>query len=128
LVVMKMIILVATAALVLLHQPASPASKAIKLEGMEYLKARRVILGHGWRPSAGSCRGPDVSARTCATYPEVGICSGLGNGPCGMTFVRRSRCLLLSTIGGAPQAKPGDTVIVDVTFRPAPCPKEQTPD
>jgi hypothetical protein len=121
---MKLVALAAAAALVF-PQIASAASpkKGAKLEGMEYLKARHIILGYGWTPFSGNCSGPDVSNRTCASYPEVGNCTGVGVGLCDMTFVRRNRCLELVTIGGAPQDKPGDTVVRDVTFRHAPCPK-----
>jgi hypothetical protein len=124
---MKSIMLTALAVL-LVWQPAwAEASKRpAKLEGMEYLAARKVVLGFGWRPLAGHCSGADLSAETCAKFPEVGNCTGVGAGFCDMTFVRRDRCLVLVTIGGAPQNKPGDTLVRDVTFSRAPCPKNPT--
>jgi hypothetical protein len=125
---MKVITLTAAAAFTLLHQPIFAASvltspkRPAKLEGMEYLEARKVILGFGWRPSSGDCSGPDVDERTCAKYPEIDTCTGVGIGLCGMKFVRRNRCLVLITIGGAPQRQAGDTLVRDVTFLRGPCP------
>ena len=124
---MKRITLTTAATVMLLHptiaatagmSPSGPA----KLEGMEYLEARKVILGYGWRPSNGDCGGPDVDEQTCAKYPEIDHCTGVGIGLCGMEFVRRDRCLILITIGGAPQDQPGDTLVRDVTFLRGPCP------
>jgi hypothetical protein len=101
-----------------------PARMPAKLEEMEYLEARKVIVGYGWQPLTGDCSGPDVSAQTCARYPEVGNCTGVGIGLCDMTFVRRDRCLVVVTVGGAPQAEAGDTTVRDVSFQRGPCSKE----
>lgn len=125
---MKRTIVVAAAAVMLLQLPAfsqaqeKSAKGPDRLEGMEYIKARNVILDYGWRPSPGDCGGPDVNDQTCTKYPEVHRCTGVGIGLCTMKFVRGNRCLILEAIGGAPQDHPGDTTIREVTFRHAPCP------
>jgi hypothetical protein len=125
---MRVIVLAVGTALTLLHQPtiaesaAKPQISSAKLEGMEYLEARKVILSFGWVPARAACSGPDVNDQTCTKYPELDNCTGVGIGLCGMNFVRRNRCLILVTIGGAPQEQPGDTVIRDVAFRRGSCP------
>lgn len=112
---MRAIILAVAAPLLMVLHPAA-AKNAIRLENMEYLKARKIILGYGWAPVAGSCQGPDVDHHTCATYPEIDNCSGVGIGYCDMAFRRGRQCLYLITIGGAPQDEPGDTEVRDVRF------------
>ena len=103
---------------------AENVQTSIRLEGMEYLQARRIVLGYGWEPLPGDCRGGGTSDEICAQFPEIGNCSGVGVGFCDMTFVRRDRCLRLVTIGGAPDGSPGDTTVRDVRFARAPCPKD----
>jgi hypothetical protein len=124
---MKLVSLAAAGAAMMVHAPTAmaagkPLTTPAKLEGMEYLKARKVILSYGWMPSPGECSGPDVSDQTCSQYPEIDNCTGVGIGLCGMDFVRRDRCLVLVTIGGAPQSQPGDTLVRDVSFLRGPCP------
>jgi len=58
---------------------AGSATKPAKLEGMDYDKARTVILGYGWKPFPRGCGGL-VDASTCARYPELGYCQGTGRG------------------------------------------------
>jgi hypothetical protein len=70
-----------------------------ELVGMRYLAARKVILSHGWRPSHGECQGIAVD---CRQFPEINTCSGVELGLCGMHFVRRNRCLTVTTVGGPP--------------------------
>src|SRR5438445_7564075 len=74
------------------HAFAGPrtATKHVKLEGMGYLKARRIILSYGWKPVVGAC---EADKDTCQRYPEVDACSCCGTAPCGMAFVRRNQCL-----------------------------------
>jgi hypothetical protein len=121
---MKRIALALATALLMAPQPV-PAKKPTKLEDMEYLRARKIILRSGWVPVLGECRGPDVNDHTCATYPEVGNCTGVGIGYCDMTFRRGEQCLYLVTIGGAPQDKPGDTEVRDVRFSRGQCVKNR---
>ncbi len=121
---MNRIFLVLAAVAVLPPHPAASATKSVKLENMEYLQARKIILGYGWVPVPGNCHGPDVDGHTCATYPEVGNCTGVSIGICDMTFSKANRCLLVVTIGGAPQDQPGDTEIRDVTFSKRACRKD----
>jgi hypothetical protein len=87
---------------------------------MSYPKARRVILGYGWKPKAGNCSGGGTTVSICKKYPEVGNCSGTGAGYCDMTFTRRRRCLRIITAGGPPGP---DAVVQDVVFSAAPCSK-----
>jgi hypothetical protein len=123
---MRPILLAAASGLLLLSQPlwskpaASAAVRPARLEGMEYLKARRIILGYGWRPFRGACSGV-VGPQSCARFPEIDNCSGTGEGLCSMAFARGGRCLILVTAGSAPADQPGDTVVRDVTFNRGVC-------
>ena len=99
--------------------PAS-SSKPMKLEGMDYLRARAIILSFGWKPLVGHCEA-DESA--CQRYPEIEACSCCGTAPCAMVFVKQNRCLVVGTIGGAPQAEEADTVVTDVSFMRGHCSK-----
>ena len=119
---MKFTIVAAMAVLLLPPQSALAAKRPTKLEGMVYVKARPIILGYGWRPLPGDCGGADQL--TCARYPEIGNCSGTGVGFCDMTFTRRSRCLVIVTVGGEPRAdKRGEPTVRDLQFRVGPCSK-----
>ncbi|WP_443750732.1 hypothetical protein [Asticcacaulis solisilvae] len=111
------------AALRLAPQKAQPAAdKTLKLEYMEYVSARKVILGYGWKPVSGPCM--QVDDKTCAAFPEIGSCAAVDPGECGMVFVRQDRCLYLTTTGGQPDPSgPGDTQVEDVSFRSGPCSK-----
>ena len=99
--------------------------KQVKLEGMDYDKARAVILGYGWKPFPGECAGPPIDKSICGFYPELGYCQGTGRGYCGMTFAKENRCLILTTVE-SPPGRGGYTVITDVFFRPGPCSKDPT--
>lgn len=124
---MKPVMLAAAVAVMLLGQPlwSSPAPSAAgrpaRLEGMEYLKARKIILGYGWKPFRGECNGPDVDSGTCQRYPEIDDCTGVGIGLCAMTFARGNLCLHVVTVGGAPHDEPGDTAVRHLTFRRGRC-------
>ena len=102
---------------------AAPA-KPIKLEGMEYNKARQIILGYGWKPLRGACTGGGADTKICAPFPEIDDCSGSGQGYCGMNFVKLNQCLIIVTTGGAPHLHTGDTHIDGVMFRHGACPKD----
>jgi hypothetical protein len=109
-------------ALLLGQEAHAQAGAPAKLEGMEYLRAREIILGYGWRPRAGECRNSGEAERNCARYPEISVCSGTGLGYCAMTFVKTGRCLVVTTIGGVPQEKPGDTHVDHLRFFTGSCP------
>ncbi len=99
-------------------------TRPAKLEGMTYVRARQVILSYGWYPLRGNCGGGGAGVLTCRQYPEIGNCSGSSPGYCDMTFVRKSRCLTIVTVGGAPVGRGGDTVIESVMFSRGRCSKE----
>jgi hypothetical protein len=99
---------------------ATPSSRPLRLEGMDYLPARRIILGYGWQPVTGPCWGISVD---CASFPEIDSCSCCGQAPCGMFFRRRNWCLIVGTIGGPPVAGQSDTQVTDVYFRRGHCSK-----
>ena len=101
---------------------AGSATKTAKLEGMDYDKARTVVLGYGWKPFRRGCGGL-ANESTCARYPEVGYCQGTGRGFCGMTFTKESRCLYLTTVE-SPPGQGGYTVIYDVRFSRGLCQKD----
>ena len=103
-------------------QAASRSVQSEKLERMDYTRARNIILGYGWKPMSGACE--QVSENTCARFPEIGSCSGVAPGYCGMVFVKQDKCLYLTTTGGEPEGdRDGDTRVETVTFRGGPCSK-----
>ena len=123
--------MLAMASAILIIQPfsgpvhAQSVKKPGKLEGKDYLTARKAILSYGWTPLQGDCSGGGTDNDTCATYPEIGNCSGTGVGFCDMTFVRRDRCLIVVTVGGEPKAtRRGEPKVRDVQFRRGPCSKD----
>jgi hypothetical protein len=75
--------------------PTSSAS----IEGMEYEKARSIILDDGWKPWSGPC---EADKNTCAKYPEINSCSESLPVYCGMDFIQKNQCLVVSTVGEAP--------------------------
>lgn len=95
--------------------------RPVRLEGMDYVPARRIILSYGWVPAHGLCR--DMTESECASFPEIDMCSGVFPAYCGMTFTRRNRCLYVTTSAGPPVAgqEESDTHIVSVEFRRGPC-------
>jgi hypothetical protein len=116
---MKPITLAVAMAVSLVPQPAASAKKPIKLEGMEYSKARRVILGYGWTPWTGHC---EADPQTCAAFPEVDVCSASFPIQCGMRFVRRGSCLMVGTAGEAPPGfEEGEPHVEGVHFRRSSC-------
>lgn len=100
------------------------ADAAPRLEDMDYLAAREVIVGLGWQPLGGPCEGLTNDA-VCAEFPEIGNCSGTGLGYCDMTFRRADRCLVVVTTGGSPdRSQPRGTSVDWVRFYRAPCAKD----
>lgn len=93
-----------------------------KLEGMQYDKARAVILAYGWKPFKRGCQWPEQSV--CARYPELGACQMVSPGACGMTFSKGNRCLFIATLEAPPGTAKDDTWVTDVTFRRGSCPKD----
>ena len=98
---------------------ALPKSRPIRLEGMNYDAARRIILSYGWAPAPGPCYG--LAERLCGSYPELETCSCCDRAPCAMLFIRRNRCLTVGTEGSPPPSR--DTQVVDVSFRRHHCRK-----
>ena len=98
--------------------PASHGAKPPKLEGMEYPKARKIILGYGWVLSPGNCTGIDRNYdNSCARFPEIENCSGTGVGYCDMDFAKPGQCLTVTTVGGPPgNAGKGEETIVDEIY------------
>lgn len=97
-------------------RPAHPP----KLEGMAYPAARAVVLRNGWKPLSGDC---EATGASCGTYPEIGACSSVAPGYCGMVFTRGDRCLYLVTTGGVPGGTGADARVKSVNFRKGPCGK-----
>lgn len=92
-----------------------------KLEGMNYDKARAIILSYGWKPFAGQCLGEEV---TCKRYPELHYCQGVSPGYCDMKFAKENRCLILTTLETPPGTTGDDTWVKDVTFHRGACWKD----
>jgi hypothetical protein len=116
---MKAITLALVMIAALIPQPAVSATKPAKLEGMDYLKARQVILGYGWKPWVGHC---EADAKTCTTFPEVDVCSASFPIQCGMRFVRDDWCLMVGTAGEAPPGyEEGGPRVAGVVFRRSRC-------
>lgn len=89
------------------------------LEGIEYAKARRIVLAHGWKPSSGHCH---AGKQACAKYPEIDTCSASFKILCAMDFVQTGRCLVVSTSGEtAPGQGTGDPLVTNVIFLRGPC-------
>src|SRR3954453_11634288 len=91
---------------------AVPRTRPARLEGMDYVPARRVILSYGWRPAAGPCFG--VTESECASFPEIDSRSCCEQAPCAMLFIRGDRCLSILTEVGPPEAgvEESDTHVV----------------
>jgi hypothetical protein len=127
----KLFLVLSAVALGALAQPyplyianaAAPRSGPARLEGMNYVAARRIILSYGWVPAAGPCFG--VTASECASFPEIDSCSCCDRAPCAMLFIRRDRCLSVLTEVGPPDAavEDGDIHVLDVSFRRHHCSK-----
>ncbi|HEY1606011.1 MAG TPA: hypothetical protein VGF77_10500 [Allosphingosinicella sp.] len=100
----------------------SPVHRSLKLEGMTYDAARKIILGYGWKPALGECYSTKES---CSLFPEIQSCSGVGPGYCSMVFAKGNRCLSLGTSGGAPTGDGDyDTYVTVVLFGKGPCSKD----
>jgi hypothetical protein len=132
----KLFFVLSAASLSTLAQPipsyvanaSAPRSAPPRLEGMDYRRARRIILSYGWQPVTGPCFG--VTVDECASFPEIDSCSCCGQAPCGMFFRRRNWCLLVSTIGASPVARraESDTNVTNVYFRRGHCSKPRFED
>jgi hypothetical protein len=91
------------------------AAESNKLEGMDYLSARKIILSYGWKPVGGGCDG--VRASRCAKFPEIEVCSVVYPGHCSILFVRGRGCLSVMTIGAVPGGYwASDTLVIQVSF------------
>lgn len=103
---------------------AAPRGRPVRLEGMAYVPARRIILGYGWVPAPGPCQvGSGLEASDCESFPELDVCSGVSPGFCSIVFTRRGLCLDIITTGGPPvvgQVR-GDTEVFRVHFRRGQC-------
>ena len=103
---------------------AAPRSRPTRLEEMNYVPARRIILSHGWVPAAGPCEvSAGLDASDCASFPELDTCSPVWPGYCSIVFTRRGLCLDITTTGGPPVAgrEQGDTQVFRVNFRRGRC-------
>jgi hypothetical protein len=103
------------------HASSRSSGQAHNLEHMDYASARKVILADGWSPVLGHCE--QVSKDTCARFPEIDSCSGVGLGYCGMVFVKQRKCLYVVTTGGQPDGGGKYLTVETVTFRHGQCSK-----
>lgn len=92
---------------------ASRNSPSSKLEGMNYDKARGVIISYGWQPFHGECNG--VSNDICRKYPEIETCQGVAPGYCAMSFEMKGKCLSVLTLE-APPGSDDDTFVKSLDF------------
>lgn len=98
--------------------------EGLPLGEMNYIDARKVILGKGWVPLDGPCSG-FTADDACSAFPEVGYCQGTGLAQCDMNFRRGERCLVVVTTGGYPNpAYPEDSLVQWVRIHDAPCTKD----
>jgi hypothetical protein len=127
----KMVLALSVVSVGVLVQPFPPdianavslRSRPARLEDMNYVPARRIILSHGWAPAPGPCEEGMVEDSECRSFPEIDTCSGVSPGYCHMVFARRNLCLDITTTGGPPVAgqEQGDTEVSDVSFRRGRC-------
>ena len=106
------------------NETMARSAKASNLEGMDYDRARSLILSYGWTPFRGDCNGVDEN--TCARYPEVGNCQMVSPGYCDMSFTKDKRCLIVVTLESPPGASRGETWVKNVTFLRMPCQNEES--
>ncbi|HEY2009614.1 MAG TPA: hypothetical protein VGH23_11525 [Rhizomicrobium sp.] len=96
------------------HDVKVPGSEITKLKGVEYVKARKTILAHGWKSVPGPCY---TDKQTCLEYPEIDACSVSLPVQCSMVFVNGDQCLAVGTSGESPPGfEQGDPVIDTVRF------------
>ena len=101
------------------HDIKLPEKEIARLKGVEYVKAREVILRRGWKPAPGPCY---TNKDTCLNYPEIEACSESLPIQCSMAFVSGERCLAVGTSGeSAPGFEKGDPVIDVVRLVSGPC-------
>jgi len=94
----------------------------LRLEEMSYPDARALILALGWIPDGEDCGGGGTDETTCADFPEINYCSGVGLGYCDIAFRRADRCLDVLTTEGPPERGVAHRPYVkDVNFRKGPC-------
>jgi hypothetical protein len=92
----------------------------MKLDHMDYVRARKIILRNGWIPK-GAC--VDNSKSTCSHFPEMDDCTLVSPTFCSMAFVKKKQCLIIQTNGDPPDDEmPPAGIVLAVTIRPAPCP------
>jgi|SRR3569833_325899 len=98
-----------------------PEKEIARLKGVEYEKARKIILARGWKPAPGPCY---TNKASCSNYPEIDACSESLPVQCSMVFTRGSQCLAVGTSGeSAPGFEKGDPVIDVVRLVSNPCVK-----
>jgi len=103
-------------------QAGSPTVKPLKLEHMDYSRARKVILTDGWHPMGGPCM--QVGENTCAHFPEIDVCTMVAPTYCAMVFIKQNQCLYIGTSGDPPNGSDEGAMRVETaTFRPGPCSK-----
>jgi hypothetical protein len=127
----KLFLALSAASLCGLAQPSPPHTqkaavprRPAKLEAMNYVPARRIILSYGWVPAPGSCEvSAGLRASDCESFPELDVCSPVSLGFCTIVFTRRGLCLDIITTGGPPVAgqERGDTEVFRVNFRRGRC-------
>jgi hypothetical protein len=95
---------------------------ALKINGMDYGRARKMILAQGWKAVPGPCQ--QIDQKTCGYFPEIESCAGAGASYCAMAFVRQNQCLYVTTLGDPPYGSDaGAARVKKTTFRPGPCEK-----
>ena len=111
-----------TAASAQIHTSTASSTAALKINGMDYGRARKIILTQGWKAVPGPCQ--QIDQKTCGHFPEIESCAGAGADYCAMAFVRQNQCLYVTTLGDPPYGSDaGAARVKKTTFRPGPCAK-----
>jgi hypothetical protein len=99
----------------------SVSGHKLKLKGLDYGRARKMVEADGWKAAPGPCL--QVDQNTCNHFPEIDACASAPD-YCGMVFVRQNQCLYITTLGDPPSgSNAGAARIKDATYRPGPCKK-----
>ena len=93
----------------------------LRLEGLEYPAARKIILGYGWVPMKGGCL-ENEGTEVCGQFPELINCTQGQPEFCILRFSKTGRCLQIMTRGGY-LADNGGTFVGRVTFINKKCKK-----
>lgn len=100
----------------------APHVATLKINGLDYGRARKMILAQGWKAVPGPCQ--QIDQKTCGYFPEIESCAGAGADYCAMAFVRQNQCLYVTTLGDPPYGNDaGAARVKKTTFRPGPCVK-----